>query len=119
MGIGRFASKTIKTIKNFFPGTRGMRPGIGRLGRAMGGMAAWTGRHPYWTAGGFAAGVMGMSMGNHLMKTTNFHRPQGSGAFSMGPGYVSWSKASGMSPSHGATDGLTLSLSNMRHTSYI
>lgn len=64
-----------------------------------------------------AAGVYGI--GNQLTKTLKFRPIERPSSLRAGPGYISWSKTHGMPNNHLSTDGLSLALSNMRHTSVL
>lgn len=66
----------------------------------------------------FGASAM-MGTGRQLTKSISFSQPQRPSALRSGPGYISWSKTSGMPANHLSTDGLGLALSNARHTSTI
>ncbi len=64
-----------------------------------------------------AAGVYGV--GNQLTKTLKFRPIERPSSLRSGSGYISWSKKQGMPANHLSTDGLSLAMSNMRHTSTI
>jgi len=61
--------------------------------------------------------ALGFSASKQLIKSFQFRPADKPARLGSGPGYISWSKSSGMPHNHLSTDGLSLSLNNMRHTS--
>ena len=96
--------------------------GVGKKAGSMfsGRGASWVGRHPKTTIGGFAALTATSGIGSNSWKSLTFsnERP-GTPSTSYGPGYMSWGKRTGMPANHLSTQGLSLGLSKMRHTSTI
>ena len=106
MGLfsGRWAAKALVGTKKVFSG-RG---------------ASWMGRHPKSVIGGSAALTAGYGIASQSWKALTFsnNRP-GVPSTAYGPGYMSWGKRTGMPANHLSTQGLSLGLSKMRHTSTI
>ena len=76
-------------------------------------------RNPFMTGLALFAGSALVGTGRQLARQVSFSQPERPSALRAGPGYISWSKSSGMPPGHLSTDGLSLALSNARHTSTI
>lgn len=67
----------------------------------------------------FGASAAISTMGSQLWKRVQMRPISRTSGLRSGPGYISWGKTSGMPANHLSTDGLGLSLSNLRHTSVI
>jgi len=89
-----------------------MKGGFGKyvLGAGMNAFLVTAG----WAVAGTAFGV-----GKQITQSMSFRRMEPPGGVGFGSGYISWSKTNGMPADHLSTNGLSLSLSNMRHTSVI
>lgn len=99
-GLQKYFKKTV------YP-TVGKLAGIGTTRQFLAGIAI------------FGASAALSSIGNQLWKTIRFRSIDRPTSLRYGPGYISWGKTSGMPANHLSTDGLSLALSNMRHTSAI
>lgn len=78
-------------------------------------------KHPYAVAGTVAAAVGVYTLGKSMMSSLRWTAPeeniqQGAG---YGPGYISWSKKTGMPANHLGTRDMMDSLHRMRHSSII
>ncbi len=82
-------------------------------------MAKVIGKYPGWAAVSIGLVAGGINIGRQMYRTVNFKPPERPSALRAGPGYISWGKTAGMPANHLSTDGLSLALSKMRHTSTI
>lgn len=120
-GFAKTAKSTVKNIaeSNFM---RQSLPTFFRQGdylpkffkNALVGRAGWLRGAGYIAAASLAIKTVGA-----LWHSIKWSRPaRNSGPMGgYGPGYLSWSKRSGLASNHLATDGLSLALHKMRHTS--
>jgi len=76
-------------------------------------------RNPILSGGLLALGATAMHTAGGLFRT--FDRPpiEKPRSLTLGPGFINWSKTSGMPANHLSTDGLALALSKTRHVSLI
>lgn len=71
-----------------------------------------------WAAA-FGTAILIDNLFGAARKTINWKPVERQGGYSEGPGYISFSKTSGMPDNHLNTQGIGLSLSRLRHTSII
>ena len=117
------------TVNNLMaPGGKGKVP-WGMIGKEFGGYSSRTMRDlfiaqpnmssmGYHAAGWAAEGFIASSL-YHSFKVQRPPEMGRIGPMMYGSGYISWSKNSGMPADHLSTNGLSLALSNTRHTSVI
>lgn len=74
---------------------------------------------PKVTGGLVAGGTVAYNLGSSLVNSSKFRTVGRPSSMGSGPGYITWGKTRGMPANHLSTNGLSLSLSNLRHTSTI
>jgi len=84
-----------------------------------GGLFRSIGTHPWRWGAGVAAGSSLIGTAGGIMGTIRWSPREKLRFINYGPGYVTWTKKSGMPHNHLSTDGLPQALSKMRHSSYI
>ena len=93
------------------------------MDRAMGGYIRAFSKHPtaafIGTAAMFGTGAMLSTMGTQMFKTVRFSPIAKPSSLKYGSGFISWGKTSGMPANNLSTDGLSLSLFNLRHSSML
>jgi len=77
------------------------------------------GMSPFLAAAGWAVAAAAFGTGQSLARTVTLRRIEKPANVGTGSGFISWSKSSGMPANHLSTNGLSLALSNMRHSSTI
>jgi hypothetical protein len=127
----KFGNKIAFDVNQHLKDARGvamkMMKGPGTVQRSMnaflksgfGKYVLGSGKNSFMVAAGWAVAATAFGIGRQLTRNINFNRVQPQGGVGYGQGYITWGKTSGMPSNNLSTDGLSLSLSNLRHTSYI
>lgn len=108
-GVSRMAGNVDRVIQNIW---KRKMPTFNRF--LMRPSVAWGAGFVLW-----GTGAMLSTMGTQISKTIKMRRIDRPSALRQGPGYISWGKTSGMPSNNLSTDGLSLSLSNLRHSSIV
>ena len=113
----RFATESTRALKRSMVGGTVSSTFLQEVfsGKIVGSIA----KHPWGWGGGVAVGVVGWNTGRALFRSIGVRQPAPIKPAGGGPGYISWAKKSGMPHNHLGTEGLSLALNKMRHSSTI
>ena len=87
--------------------------------RTAGMMSKWKWGKAGWFAVAGAVLGLGGELGSQFTKSVRWRPSEKPGAFATGPGFISFAKTQGMPNNHLGTEGIGLSLSNLRHSSIL
>ena len=114
--------ETIKAMmKGISPINRGLGSKIvyGWLDKFSRALPQFSGKGAIGVGIAFGGLAMAAGIGGNLKKSIKWRSIDKPSTMIGGPGYISWNKTSGMPSDHLSTNGLSLSLSKMRHSSIL